>query len=171
MTSHAPPSPATNTELVRWAFARLNDHDVEPLRQFWNDDTLEYFPTGTVQGADGIAAYFQSVFDALEGFNLDVVTAIGEGEHVFVHWRLTGRHTGTFMGIAPTGKSLDLQGIDHFVIRDGVVLSNTVRYDQMEFARQIGLLPPDGSAADRALKAAFNGKTRTVGLIRRRQTG
>jgi hypothetical protein len=30
----------------------------------------------------------------------------------------------------------------------------------MELARQFGLLPKDGSPADKALKAAFNAKTR-----------
>ncbi|MBV6760289.1 nuclear transport factor 2 family protein [Rhodococcus opacus] len=57
---------------------------------------------------------------------------------------------------------------DHFVIAGGKVVTNTVRYDQMEFARQIKLLPPDGSIADRALKAAFNATTRVVGIARRR---
>jgi hypothetical protein len=38
----------------------------------------------------------------------------------------------------------------------------------MEFARQIKLLPPDGSIADRAMKAAFNAKTRVVSMTRRR---
>jgi hypothetical protein len=30
----------------------------------------------------------------------------------------------------------------------------------MQHARQIGLLPPDGSRVDKALKAAFNGRTK-----------
>ena len=48
--------------------------------------------------------------------------------------------------------------------------SNTVVFDQMTFARQVGLLPPDGSGADKALKAAFNAKTR-VALAARRRLG
>jgi steroid delta-isomerase-like uncharacterized protein len=169
MTALAPPPDATNTDLVRWAFSRLNAQDLDSVRQFWTPDTVEHFPSGTVRGADDIAAYFQSVFDALDGFHLDIVSAVGDGDDVFVHWRLTGRHTGEFLGVAPTGKPIDLQGMDHFVLADGVVASNTVRYDQMEFARQIGLMPPDGSAADRALKAVFNTKVRALGAVRRRR--
>jgi len=51
-------------------------------------------------------------------------------------------------------------------VRDGNVVSNFVVYDQMQFARQIGMLPPDRSLADRAMKAAFNARTR---LLRRRR--
>ncbi len=58
--------------------------------------------------------------------------------------------------------------MDHFVVRDGTVASNFVVFDQMQFARQIGMLPADGSAADRAMKAAFNAKTRLLARLRRR---
>ena len=90
------------------------------------------------------------------------------GNDVLVHWRVTGRHVGTFVGVAATGRRIEFEGFDHFVIEDGKVVTNTVRYDQMEFARQIELLPPDGLIADRALKAAFNAKTRVVNMARRR---
>jgi len=39
---------------------------------------------------------------------------------------------------------------------DGAVVSNFVVFDQMPFARAIGMLAPDGSRADGAVKAAFN---------------
>lgn len=63
---------------------------------------------------------------------------------VFAHWHLTGRHIGRLNGIAPTGRSISLDGIDHFVV-DDVIASNTVMFDHLEFARQIGMLPAGGS--------------------------
>ena len=42
-------------------------------------------------------------------------------------------------------------------------------YDQMQFARQAGMLAPDGSAGDRATKAAFNAKTRLLARLRGRR--
>ncbi|WP_231869068.1 ester cyclase [Rhodococcus opacus] len=90
------------------------------------------------------------------------------GNDVLVHWHLTGRHVGTFVGIAAAGRRIEFEGFDHFVIADGKVVTNMVRYDQMEFARQIKLLPPDGSIADRALKAAFNAKPVWRAIARRR---
>ena len=90
-----------------------------------------------------------------------------EGDAVFVRWHLTGTHTGTaWSGIEPTGKRIELDGIDHFTVRDGAVISNFVVFDQMEVGRALGLLPPDGSGPDRALKAAFNAKTKVAEAIR-----
>jgi hypothetical protein len=88
---------------------------------------------------------------------------------VFVHWHMTGTHTGgAFNGIEATGRAVALDGIDHFVMRDGKVVSNFVVFDQMQFARQIGLMPPDGTRADRAVKSAFNARSRLLSRLRRR---
>jgi steroid delta-isomerase-like uncharacterized protein len=169
----APPASASNAELVRWAFEEcLNAHDTTPLRQFWTDDTVERFPDRTVRGADEIAAYFDEVFAALPDFHMDVRAIAEQGEHVFVQWHLTGTHTGApFAGTEATGKPISLDGMDHFVLRDGRVASNFVVFDQMEFARQLGLMPPDGSPGDRAVKAAFNAKTRLVERVRAARSG
>ncbi len=168
-TTTAPPTDVSNGELIRWAFEILNGGDVTPLRGFWNADTVERFPDATCRGADEIAAYFEGVFAALPDFHMRVDSLVEQGDDVFVHWHLTGTHTGApFSGIAATGREVAIDGIDHFVLRSGTVVSNFVVFDQMQFARQIGLLPPDGSAADRAMKTAFNGKTELVRRVRAR---
>jgi len=80
---------------------------------------------------------------------------------VFLRWRLSGHHTGgEWEGIAPTGARVDLDGMDHFVVEDGRIVSNFVVFDQVQFARQIGLLPAAGSRVDVGLKQAFNLLTR-----------
>ncbi|MFD6388756.1 ester cyclase [Nocardia sp. NPDC060259] len=169
LTTIAPPKNGSHTELVRWAFGRLHAQDVDSLRgSWWTADTVVYLPTGTCRGADEIAAYFEQTFAAVADLDLAIVAIAESDEDVFVHWHLTGRHVGTYFGIDGTGARIDFEGMDHFVLADRKVATNTVRYDQMEFARQIKLLPPDGSLADQALKAAFNAKTRVMGLTRRR---
>ena len=86
-----------------------------------------------------------------------------------MHWHLTGTHEGQLLGIEPTGKKLAIDGIDHFVIRDGRVVSNFVIFDQMRYARAIGMMPPDGSGPDKALKAAFNARTKLTAKIAERR--
>ena len=71
------------------------------------------------------------------------------------------------IGIEPTGKQLAIDGIDHFVLRDGKVVSNFVVTDQLAYGRQIGMMPPDGSAADKAMKAAFNVRTKVARRLKR----
>jgi len=48
--------------------------------------------------------------------------------------------------------------MDHFVVRDGLVVSNFVIFDQMQFARKVGCCQPTGRCRP-GVKAAFNAKT------------
>jgi predicted ester cyclase len=167
MTTITPPENATNAEMVRWAFEKLNEHHVTPLKQFWTSGTVERFPDRTCRGPEEIAAYFQEAFAAIPDFHMEILTLAEQGEDVFVHWRLTGTHAGPLLGIEPTGRKLTIDGMDHFVIRDGIVVSNFVVFDQMQYARQIGMMPPDGSPADKAVKGAFNARTKLMAKVRR----
>lgn len=168
MSALVPPRNVATTELLRWLFDRLNEHDITSMRQLWTVSTVEDFPDATCRGADEVAAYFAEKFAAIEAFHLEVLAIAESGDNALVHWRMTGRHIGRLLGIAGTGNEIELDGIDHFVLSDGKIATNTVVFDQMKFARQVGLLPPDGSVADKALKAAFNAKTRVARAARGR---
>lgn len=164
--------PDSNIERVRWAFYDvLNTRDVSQLRRIWSAGIEQRFPDRTCNGPDEVAAYFHAVFDALPDFHMEAIAITGDEDTVFVHWHMTGHHTGIpFQGVAATGSAIDLEGMDHFEFdADGMIKRNTVLYDQMAFARQIGFIPPDGSAADKAAKAAFNAKTRLVEKVRARR--
>lgn len=167
MTTTSPPANVTNAELIRWAFETLNQHDVTPLKQFWTADTVERFPDRTCRGADEIARYFEDTFAAIPDFHMEVRSIAAQGDDVFVQWHLTGTHQGPMLGIEATHKPVEIDGMDHFVLRDGRVVSNFVVFDQMQYARQIGMMPPDGSSADKAVKAAFNAKTKLASKLKR----
>jgi steroid delta-isomerase-like uncharacterized protein len=147
----------TNTEIVKGAVEALNNHDAAALCGFWAADGVERFPDETCHGTDAIGTYFQRVFDAFPDLRVAPEAFAEDGESVFMRSVISGTHTGgPFGGIVPTGKAIELPAIDHFTIRDGKIVSNFVVFDQMEIGRQLGLLPPDGGAADKAMKGAFN---------------
>jgi steroid delta-isomerase-like uncharacterized protein len=157
---------ASNADLVRDLFARLNDHDTESLGELWAADGVERFPDGECRGAEEITAYFRRVFAALPDYHMEIEALVEQGDEVFARWHLTGTHTGGgFQGLDATGKAIELDGIDHITVRDGKLVSNFVVFDQMQFARALGLLPPDGSIADKAVKSLFNAKTKVADLI------
>jgi hypothetical protein len=75
------------------------------------------------------------------------------------------------MDIEPTGKHVEVRGFDLFELEDGQIVSNTAYYDGAAFARQIGMLPADGSGADRAMKSAFNAVTKLRRAVAERTGG
>lgn len=167
MAATEPVAPATNAELIRWAFDVLNTRDVTPLKGFWNDETVERFPMRTARGADDIGSVFEGTFAAMPDFHIEIVELAEQGDNVFVRWHMTGTHTGEpWEGWAASGKRVELDGIDHFVVRDGRVISNFVVFDQVQFARAVGAMPEDGTPGDKAMKATFGLRQK---LARRRR--
>ena len=85
------------------------------------------------------------------------VTRLVAGERsCAAEWRIEGTFEGAaYLGIEPTGKHIEIRGLDLFELEDGEIVSNTGYFDG-----QIGMLPPDGSGADRAMKSAFNAATK-----------
>jgi steroid delta-isomerase-like uncharacterized protein len=167
MAVETPLTNMSNEDLIRWTFDRLNARDVDALMQVWTESTVERFPDRTCRGATEIASYFRDVFAAIPDWNMQIVGLAAQGDDVFVHWRLSGTHSGPLLGIEATGKHLEVDGVDHFTLRDGKIVSNFVIFDQMQFARGIGMMPADGSTADRAMKAAFNGRTKLLERLHR----
>lgn len=146
---------------MRWIFNVLNRHDPEAYRDVLAPEAIDRLPSRTLRGPDEIAAYFHELFAALPDATFTLLGLVGEGEEVLARWRLTGRHSGApFEGLEATGASVDIDGVDHFVVRDGLVASNFVIFDQMQFARQLGLLPAEGSRLEVGLRSAFNALAR-----------
>jgi predicted ester cyclase len=75
-----------------------------------------------------------------------------EGERAAAPWRMTATFSGPMEppGFAPTGDRIEVEGVDVFELRDGKVARLWTHYDAMEIARRLGVLPPRGSAAERA---------------------
>jgi steroid delta-isomerase-like uncharacterized protein len=165
MAIASPPTGVSNAELVRWIFGALNRRDLDALRRLWTAEAVVRFPDRTCRGTEEIAAYFEEAFAGIPDWDMEPLAIVEQGDDVFAHWRLRGTHGGPLLGIQATGKRLEIDGMDHFVVRDGRIVSNFVVFDQMQYAREIGMLPPDGSAGDKALKAAFNARTKVAGRV------
>jgi hydroxyacylglutathione hydrolase len=93
---------------------------------------------------------------------MQVLSTTTEGDRCGVHWRMTGTFAGPghFSEIAPTGNPIELEGFDLLRVRDGLIQSNDAFTDLMTFARQIGMLPAQGSGGEARMTQAFNAKTR-----------
>lgn len=155
-------------ELMRTAFDAANKHDL--TESYWLDEKSVYhfIGIGVFRGRAQIIDYFNGMFAAMPDFQLEIERTIREGITASVVWNATGTFRGSsLMGVAPTGKRLVFRGVDVVELEGGIVRSNTVYMDSMSFARQVGMLPPDGSSADKALKSSFNLLTGLRRAVRR----
>lgn len=147
---------------VRSYFDAMDRRDAAAMADYWREDGVEdVVPIGLLRGREELRGFMDSTFSAVPDARTTVGRIVAGERTCAVEWRLEGTFDGApFMDIEPTGKHVEIRGFDLFELEDGEIVSNTAYYDGASFARQIGMLPPDGSGADRAMKSAFNAVTK-----------
>jgi hydroxyacylglutathione hydrolase len=116
---------------------------------------------------DEIRAYFGEIFAAFPDFTLRIVEITAGEERAAVRWRAeaTFAGPGNYYGFAPNHARIALEGCDVVTVRDDLIVHNDAYTDSGDAARQLGLLPPNGSSAQQRLAKVSNLRTRAaVGL-------
>jgi steroid delta-isomerase-like uncharacterized protein len=160
-------------EKARSYFDAMDRRDAAAMAAHWREDGVEdVVPVGLKRGREELRDFFASMFAAMPDARTTVTRLVAGEQSCAVEWRLEGTFDGApYMGIEPTGKHVELRGLDLLELEDGELVSNTAYFDGAGFARQIGMLPPDGSSADRAMKSAFNALTKARRALAERRTG
>lgn len=150
---------------ARSYFDALGARDVRTAAALWHEDAVnDVIPFGILRGQAAIKGFLEEVFAGMPDARFTVDRIIADESGAAVRWRVVGTFSGApFQGLEPTGSRIDLRGVDNLEIEDGRIVQNTSVFDGAAFVRQIGLLPPEESGADRALRAGFN----TVTKLRR----
>ncbi len=149
-------------EVARAIFAALAARDLDAAVASVADDAVDDFVAiGRFEGKAAIRGFFEELLAAFPTFEITVERIVGDDRTAVVQWHAAGDFTGgPFQGVEPTGKHVEIRGVDVMEIDGGQVRHNTIYYDGAAFARQVGMLPRAGTAMDRAVLTAFNTATR-----------
>lgn len=145
-------------------FDALRARDLDAMVACWAPGGREFI-RGQVDttAPDGVREYFTGLFASIPDLEVRVAQTTVDGPRACVRWTARGTFTGApFKGVEATGARVDLEGIDELTIADGRIQANNAFSDSLTFARQIGMLPPEGTKADTRLTRAFNARTRAV---------
>lgn len=151
----------TAEEVARAAFEAFMAHDVEGVLRNWHPEGIQdWVALGVFRGHDEMRPLFENLFAAMPDMEMTIEETTSDERRSAIQWRSRGTHTGTFMGIEPTGRTLEMRGVDVMEVEDGLIVKNTVYYDGAAQARALGMMPSQGSGAEKTLIGAFNGVTR-----------
>ncbi len=166
--SSAAKSKAT-AELARSYFEAVGRQDIDAMESHY-----EPGGGGPIHGLVDLKVgvnyreWFTNLFRAFPDWKFEVLNLVADGDRAAVEWRATATFNGSakFEGMDPNGAKLDVQGCDMVTFSDGKITKIDAYASGTEIARQLGALPPQGSAAERGMTAALNLKTRATELLR-----
>jgi predicted ester cyclase len=136
------------------------DENVSAVRDFieraWNagDEAVFYehlAPDVALPGGrEGFKAMVLGLRSAFPDLKMEIHDMFGVGEKVVTRFTIRGTHRGELFGIAPTGRSVELDGIAIDVMRDGLRVEGWAQLDRLGLLTQLGAVdPPPGSSAAR----------------------
>ena len=101
--------------------------------------------TGTLGDRESIKALHAEWTEAFPDLEIEVVAMAEDDDTVLAAWEATGTHEGTFRGIEPTGKHIDVRGFSYRRAEDGEYVAATDQVGLMSMLAQLGVeLPLQG---------------------------
>jgi steroid delta-isomerase-like uncharacterized protein len=118
----------------------------------WNDPGL---PEPT-HGREGVRAFVRASARAFPDFQVEKLGRphiSAEEPRALARYRMTGTMLGPweYTNLAPTGRRIDVLGVDEWTFTGELMSHYETYYDSLDMARQLGVLPPSGSVAERAM--------------------
>jgi hypothetical protein len=97
----------------------------------------------TIPEIKGIAkskAYYAFFVTGFSNRKFIVKDIFASGDKLTKYWEFKGTHTGDFMGIPATGKTIDVEGCTIARMVKGKIVEERDFMDNMDFMKQLGLL-------------------------------
>ena len=106
-------------------------------------DYIYHSPFGVeFKGPEGLKQMVSGGLDAFPDLHFTIDDMIAEGDWVAVRYSYTGTHKGEFMGIAPTGKKINLTTAIFYRFLNGKEVEALQYGDMLAVYQQLGVSPP-----------------------------
>ena len=85
------------------------------------------------------------IYDAFAGHHVMITDLIAEGDKVVARLATSGRHTGEWRGIPPTGKQYTNTGVWFVRPSSGKIVEESTLFDELNHLLQLGatITPPE----------------------------
>jgi steroid delta-isomerase-like uncharacterized protein len=142
---------SANRELLDRYVERYNAGDLDGVMDLYAEDAVQIMPDGTFEGWSSVRERLAQELDGFTDLNHTVRSFVEQGDSFADEWTFVGTHTGPFRlpdgtQLPPTGKRVEIRGMELVQVRDGKIVLNTLYYDNMAVAVQLGLVPESAIA-------------------------
>src|SRR5215217_1130585 len=146
--------------IKRWE-AAWNSHEPARVLELMTDDMVyddSAWPT-TMRGHGEVRTLLEFFWRAFPDLRFETVEGPyivpGQPKAAF-YWKGSATHTGPLdpPGFAPTGKRVEVEGVELHEYREGRLCRARGVYDMMDVGRQIGTVPKAGSPVEKAAATA-----------------
>jgi C-1 hydroxylase len=127
-----------NKAIVRKMVEAANARNVDLMNEIVAPDFVDH--KRQLQGLEVLKQWATTIFKSFSDFHETIEDIVAEGDKVWVRIKITGTHTGEFLGLAPTGKKFTETSVDIFRIDNGKLVEGWNVTDELDFLKQLGVI-------------------------------
>jgi steroid delta-isomerase-like uncharacterized protein len=137
---------SANSDLLDYYVERYNVADLDACMELYAEDAVQRMHDGTFEGLDAIRERLGRDLIAFPDAKYVVDSFAEDGDKFADEWTFTGTNMGPFRlpdgsEIPPTGKQVEIKGMELVEVRDGKIVVDNLYYDFMASVVQLGLVP------------------------------
>ena len=137
---------SANRELLDRYVERYNAGDLDGVMELYAEDAVQIMPDGTYEGWNAVRDRLAQELDGFTQLNHTVRSFVEQGDTFADEWIFVGTHSGPFRlpdgsELPPTGKRVEIRGMEVVQVRDGKIVLNALYYDNLASMAQLGLIP------------------------------
>lgn len=123
----------------------INAGNIDAAVQSFAEHAVDHDPApDQEQGRAGFKTFFTALSAAFPDAQIAPAHMVADDEHVCIAYTLTGTHQGDFHGIAPTGKSIEIRGVQIGRFEGGQIIERWGSSDELGILKQLGVNPTGG---------------------------
>lgn len=126
----------------------FNEGNLDAIDEYVHDDFVEREegPPGMPTDKEAPRAWATMMKAAFPDMHIAIEDVIVEGDKIAMRSRMTGTHTGEFMGMPPTNNKFDIPAVDVVRVQDGKAIEHWGVTDALSMMQQLGVIPEDPTA-------------------------
>lgn len=126
---------ATTRSVVETYVEAYNDHDLTGLLPLFADEVVQDEQTHDKAELTGAFTVWLNAFPDIA---IEPQTLVVDGDTAALFFTVTGTHEDTFLGIEPTGASIEIEEALLFRVEDGAIVRFDAIWDQLGLFTQLG---------------------------------
>jgi steroid delta-isomerase-like uncharacterized protein len=137
--------PADENKVVSWRLQEevFGQGKLELVDELLAPDYVSHAPGDPelMRRPEDIKEIVRAYHSAFPDLTYTVEKQVAEGDMVVTRWTARGTHRGEIMGVAPSGKQIEVSGMSMDRISGGKIAENWVNWEALEMMQQIGAIP------------------------------
>ena len=130
---------AQNTETNTRLGEAVSTGNLQALHQLFADKVTDHDPAPDQgPGPQGFIDFFTVMRTAFPDLQVSVDHLVQDDDNIAMAYKIHGTHKGDFLGIAPTGKRIEVRGVQIARFEDGKIVERWGSSDELGLVKSLG---------------------------------